>query len=71
MAITITTMSNWTFNYLTTSWFPQLTDGPIGKFIAYIVLALGSLCVFGLTFRYVPETKDRPIEENVKRVKNG
>ena len=68
MAIAITTTINWGFNYLTSSIYLQVTDGPFGKVAVYAVMALSCIAAFGFTYRFVPETKDRNVEECVNMV---
>lgn len=68
MAIAITTMVSWASNYVTSSWFLQLTDGPFGTIFVFAIMGISCLGAFGFTYRYVPETKDRSVDDCVNMV---
>ena len=69
--MSVSTMTSWGFNYVTASLYLQVTDGPIGKFCTFIVFPVCCLSAFAFTYRFVPETKDVPLERCVEMVKLG
>jgi hypothetical protein len=68
MAIAITTTVSWGSNYAFASWFPLLSDGPLSRVILYAIMGISCLAAFGFTYRFVPETMDRTLEECVAMV---
>ncbi|TNV80822.1 hypothetical protein FGO68_gene4395 [Halteria grandinella] len=69
MAITITNLVSWACNYAIASWYLSMTDGQMGKCIMYSIMGISSLAAFGFCFRYLPETKDLPLDKAVELVK--
>eukprot|EP00347_Sterkiella_histriomuscorum_P004532 403360103 len=68
IANSITTTSNWLFNFLTSAIFLQITATNSGKIIAYSILSISCVITYLFVRRYLPETKDKPIDECVKLV---
>ncbi len=67
-ANSITTTTNWLFNYLLSAVFLLITSTDTGKIIAYIILALSCFIAYWFTYIYVPETKDRSLEDCIRMV---
>jgi MFS transporter, SP family, galactose:H+ symporter len=61
-AMSVATIANWGFNFLVTVTFLELIDlcGRAGTFLVYGVLTLAAIA---FTWRFVPETKGRSLEE--------
>jgi hypothetical protein len=68
IANSITTTTNWLFNYLLSAVFLVITSTDFGKIISYIILALSCFLAYWFTYMYVPETKDHTLEECVELV---
>ena len=67
-ANSITTTTNWLFNYLLSALFLVITSTDTGKIISYIILALSCFFAYWFTYMYVPETKDRSLEDCIRMV---
>ena len=61
----LTTFSNFFFNYIVAAVFLSATSTETGKILSYLVL--GGFCAAAYCFvnRYVPETRGKPLEECV------
>lgn len=70
-AIAITSLVNWGANYGTASWFMTMTDGEaqMGKIVMYGIMGTSCLVAFGFTYRYLPETKDKQLDDCVEMVR--
>lgn len=65
MANSITATTNWLFNYLLSAVFLVATATPVGKVISYLILGLSCFFAYYFTLWYVPETKDRSLDDCV------
>lgn len=71
IANSITTTSNWLFNFLTSAIFLQITATDTGKIVAYTILSVSCVITYLFVRRYLPETKDKPIDECVRLVQEA
>ena len=62
----LTTFSNFFFNYIVAAFFLSATSTDIGKVVSYLVIAFFILCTFFFIKKYVHETKGRPLDECVR-----
>jgi hypothetical protein len=59
-------MATQSFNYSFASLFPQMTFGDsLVKVFAYGAMAVSCMIAWGFIYRFVPETKDRTLDECV------
>ncbi len=61
-AMTVPVLLQWVANAVVVLWFPTAFD-EIGKAVTFGFLALMSLTQAWFTWRFVPETKNKPLEE--------
>ncbi len=64
----LSTTSNWVFNYLVSQLFLTLTKTPAGMVATFAVISLFAVGCFLFVYFLVPETKGKSIEENVKTI---
>ena len=64
----IATTSNWVANYLLLSVFLKCTKTEIGKILSYSVLALACFITYIFVYRFLPETKRKPLDVCVRQV---
>ena len=61
----LTTFSNFFFNYIVAAVFLSATSTETGKIVSYIVIAFFCALAFCFIKTYIPETKGKPLEECV------
>lgn len=71
IANSITTTSNWLFNFITSAIFLKITATDTGKIVAYSILAISCFLTYMFVRRYLPETKDKSIDICVRIVKEA
>ncbi|CDW83378.1 UNKNOWN [Stylonychia lemnae] len=67
-ANSLTGTSNWLGNYSLAGIFLQITQTQTGKIFTYSLLAFNCMVMFFFVWRFVPETKDKSIDECVKLI---
>lgn len=68
IANSITTTTNWLFNYLLSAIFLIITSTEAGKLISYTILGLSCFVAYYFVYLYVPETKGCSLDECVRLV---
>lgn len=68
IATSLSTATNWGSNFVVSSLFLSIMHTDTGKVLAFIILAFFTVWAFGFIYYRVPETKGRPITENVERI---
>jgi membrane protein implicated in regulation of membrane protease activity len=68
--MTVPVLSQWIANAVVVLFFP-LAFNQIGKSVTFAFLAIMSVAQAIFTWRFVPETKDKPLEEIEEYWKSG
>ena len=70
-ATALATATNWLSNFVVSSTFLSIMSTDVGKIIAFILLAAFALSALIFIYLLVPETNNRPIQENVDNILKG
>lgn len=65
------TATNWLCNFLVASVFLTIMDQKSGKVYAFLILAAFTAGAWVFVYNLLPETKGKPIAENVKNILQG